>query len=39
VEPHGRQPRCEPGAARILPKPFSASGLLNVVTDVLSEDQ
>jgi DNA-binding NtrC family response regulator len=24
---------------RMLPKPFSASGLLNVVTDVLSEDQ
>jgi DNA-binding NtrC family response regulator len=27
------------GILRVLPKPFTASGLLGVVTDVLSEDQ
>jgi len=27
------------GILRLLPKPFTASGLLNVVTDVLGEDQ
>lgn len=34
-EPAGAQG----GILRLLPKPFSASGLLNLVTDVLGEDQ
>ena len=34
-EPAGAQG----GILRVLPKPFSASGLLSAVTDVLAEDQ